>query len=343
MNAINLAGQRTSRVELGTQPDRPLVSIVIPTRGRRQELGRLLSSLAAQDTAEQFEVIVVDNPIALNRTWLAASSWPFPVGYVHVTWPNRGLSRNAGAAHANGRWLLFSDSDIILSDTAISTLVKSAVDLPQTIVMADVLFPPREPRTLGTHLLDVPAYFRRYRRQRRLGALSFLEFVSCCFMISSLDFGALDGFDSDFIRYGYEDVEFGHRAQQQELRFELSRARAYHHKHLDPVGVLRRAEETGRSAVHLVDLHPDIETLLPLGVANTINGTLPPREPFDIAAALERAEEIERAWARLRDNSTGTGRRGLIEDARSLYGDIHRFGHLGGVAAEVNKRRGAAA
>lgn len=117
-----------------------VVSVVIPTRGRRQELGRLLSSLAAQDCADQLEVIVVDNPLALNRQWLRTASWPFPLGYVHITWPNRGLSRNAGAAVATGQWLLFLDSDVVLSAAAISTLLKSATDLSRTIVMADVVF-----------------------------------------------------------------------------------------------------------------------------------------------------------------------------------------------------------
>ncbi len=337
------AGQRAPWQELGARPGHPTVSVVVPTRGRRQELGRLLSSLAAQDCVDQLEVIVVDNPVALNREWLHAVPWPFPLGYVHVTWPNRGLSRNTGAAVATGRWLLFVDSDVVLSATAISTLLESAAYLRRTIVMADVVFPPQEPRTLATHLLDVPAYFRGYRGRRRSGALTFREFVSCCFLIRPNDFAELDGFDCDFIRYGYEDVEFGFRAQQRGMRFELSTARVYHHKHLYAIAVLRRAGEGGRSAVHLVDLHPEIESVLPLGVANTINGTLPPHESVDITAALAHAAAIEQAWAGLRSGGQITGLRDLMENARSCYRDIHRYGHLGGVAAEVNNKAGAAA
>ncbi|MGH3803225.1 MAG: glycosyltransferase family 2 protein, partial [Pseudonocardiaceae bacterium] len=216
-------------------------------------------------------------------------------------------------------------------------------DLHRTIVMADVTFPPGGPRTLATHLFDVPAYFRRYRRQRRLAALSFREFVSCCFLIRPDEFAELDGFDCGFIRYGYEDVEFAFRAQQRGMWFELSTARAYHHKHLDALAVLRRAWEVGRSAVHLVDLHPEIESVLPLGVANTINGTLAPRERFDIAAALAQADSIEQAWEALRSHGQVTGLRNLIEDARTWYGDIHRYGHLAGVVAEIKSRRGATA
>lgn len=316
------------------------VSVVIPTRGRRQQLGRLWSSLAAQDCADQLEVIVVDNPLALNRQWLGAVSWPFPLGYVHITWPNRGLSRNAGAAVATGQWLLFLDSDVVLSAAAISTLLKSATDLSRTIVMADVVFPPQELRTLATHLLDVPAYFRRYRGRRRSGELTFREFVSCCFLIRLDDFAELDGFDCGFIHYGYEDVEFGFRAQRRGMRFELSTARAYHHKHLDAVAVLRRAREGGRSAVHLVDLHPEIESVLPLGVADTTNGTLPAPESVDIAAGLAHADAIEQAWAGLRRRGQVTGLRDLMEDARSCYRDIHRYGHLDGVAAEINNSKG---
>lgn len=332
------AGQRASRQELGIRPGHPTASIVIPICGRRQKLGHLLSSLAAQDCADHLEVIVVDNPLALNREWLRAAPWPFPLGYVHITRSNRGVSRNAGAGVATGQWLLFLDSDIVLSAAAVATLVKSATDLPRTIVMADVVFPPKEPRTLATHLLDVPAYFRTFRGQRRSGVLTFREFVSCSFLIRSDDFSELNGFDCDFTRYGYEDVEFGFRAQQRGIRFELSTARAYHHKHLDAVAVLRRARQAGRSAVHLVDLHPEIESTLPLGVADTINATLPTPEPVDIAAAIAHADAIERAWAGLRGRRQATGLRGLMQDARSCYRDIHRRGHLDGVAAEINSR-----
>lgn len=124
------------------------------------------------------------------------------------------------------------------------------------------------------------------------------------------------------------------------MRFELSTARAYHHKYLDAGAVLRRAREGGRSAVHLVDLHPEIESVLPLGVANMTNGTLPAHESVDIAAALAHADAIEQAWAGLRRRGQVTGLRDLMEDARSCYRDIHRHGHLDGVAAEINNSKG---
>jgi hypothetical protein len=324
------------RDTVGFWAGHPGISVVIPACGRRAELGRLLSSLAEQDCVDQLEVIVVDNPRSLNREWLFGASWPFPIGYLHVAEANRGLSRNAGAAVARGDWLLFVDSDVSLSTAAASTLLKDIAGKRRSIVMADVVFVPGFPRTLATHLLDVPAYFRRYRRQRRLEALSFREFVSCCFLIRSEEFVELDGFDRGFDRYGYEDVEFGFRAQRRGMRFELSTARAYHHKHLEAVTVLRRARDLGRSAVRLVDLHPEIESVLPLGVADTINGTLPASKPFDIAAALAHADSIERAWAGLRGFGQVAGLRDLLEDARSCYGDIHRYGYLGGVAVEIN-------
>lgn len=337
------ARRPTSQQKLGARSRRPPVSIVIPTRGRRQQLGRLLSSLAAQDCAAQLEVVVVENPHAVNRAWLRTKVWPFPLGHVHVTRPNRGLSRNTGAAVATGQWLLFLDSDVVLSATAVSTLVTCATDLPRTITMADMVFPPREPRTLATHLLDVPAHFRTFRARRRSGALTFREFVSCSFLIRPGDFAELKGFDRGFAGYGYEDVEFAFRAQQRGMRFELSTARVYHHKHLDAVAVWRRAREAGRSAVHLVDLHPEVESVLPLGVADTINGRLPTSEHADIVAALARAATLERASASLRTPGETAALRDLMRDARSCYGDIHRHGHLGGVAAELNSRKGARA
>jgi hypothetical protein len=52
---------------------------------------------------------------------------------------------------------------------------------------------------------------------------------------------------------------------------------------------------------------------------------------------------MEQAWVGLRSCGQVTGLRDLIREARHCYGEIHRYGHLSGVAAELSSRKGAAA
>lgn len=322
----------------------PLISVVTPVRARRQQLARLLSSLAAQECAGRlFEVVVVDNPRRYNDRWLQAAEWPFPLRYAWIPVGNRGLSRNVGARRAAADWLLFVDSDVVFAPGALRVMAEAVVDRSTSVVMADVVFPPGERRTLASHLFDVPAFYRRFRRQRRLGPLTFREFVSCSFLMSRSAFDAVGGFGEGFHYYGYEDVEFAWRAQTAGLSFELSTARAYHHKRLDPGAVLRQSVELGRSAVHLVRRHPDIEQILPVGVADTRSGVLAYHADFDIGPLVTTARSLERQWSRARRTAGAVDLRTLLAEARRCYCEISHFGRYTGITQELANEKGRAA
>jgi glycosyltransferase involved in cell wall biosynthesis len=92
--------------------DRPLLSIVVPTLGRGQELVRLLESMERQ-TLQSFEVIIVDqNSDDRVDLALAPRSWTFPL--THIRTPGqRGASRarNIGWRRSHGRYVVFADDD----------------------------------------------------------------------------------------------------------------------------------------------------------------------------------------------------------------------------------------
>ncbi|GAF92689.1 unnamed protein product, partial [marine sediment metagenome] len=97
--------------------DAPLVSVVVPTRNRREVLSRALEALARQ-TYEPFEIIVVDDgstddtPMLLARFAEQNPSLAF-------RWlrnePQRGAnpSRNRGVGEARGPFVAFVDDDCI--------------------------------------------------------------------------------------------------------------------------------------------------------------------------------------------------------------------------------------
>lgn len=99
----------------------PDISIIVPTRGRVRQLGRLLERLARQDclcgipprtTATAFEVVVgLDGHDAAEAAVLPAKL-PFPVKYLPL--PHVGISaaKNAAIANARGQVLLLVNDDI---------------------------------------------------------------------------------------------------------------------------------------------------------------------------------------------------------------------------------------
>lgn len=90
----------------------PIISLVVPTRGRTWQIGRLFDSLALQSRRD-FEVILVDqNPDRALVDMVAAGRWPFAIRHVHRPHEQGiSLARNVGWRLAAGEVLLFPDDD----------------------------------------------------------------------------------------------------------------------------------------------------------------------------------------------------------------------------------------
>lgn len=89
----------------------PLVSVVIPTKGRPELLARAVESVLAQTIAD-LEIIVVvdgDDPATVERLGLITDSRL----RFHVNAVSRGSggARNQGGADAKGQWIGFLDDD----------------------------------------------------------------------------------------------------------------------------------------------------------------------------------------------------------------------------------------
>src|SRR5579862_4987504 len=96
-------------------PIRPEVSIIVPARNEEVSLGACLASLVSQRGVD-FEVIVVDDASS-DRTRDIALSFPGvqvvdppPLG---DGWTGKNNAVYAGARHAVGNWLLFTDADTV--------------------------------------------------------------------------------------------------------------------------------------------------------------------------------------------------------------------------------------
>ncbi|MDH6113859.1 glycosyltransferase involved in cell wall biosynthesis [Kitasatospora sp. MAP12-15] len=100
----------------------PLISVVLPAHDQQGQLSSCLDSILDQSFGG-FEVIVVTDPSPHCASELSQAVDEPRVTVLRLNAAvGVGHSRNAGAAHANGRYLLFLDSDHLVAPGAFLTL-----------------------------------------------------------------------------------------------------------------------------------------------------------------------------------------------------------------------------
>jgi len=101
--------------------DKPLVSVVVPTRNNARTIRACLQSVRDQ-TYPHVELIVVDND-STDETFDVATE----LADVALTGgPERSAQRNLGIERARGEWVLWLDSDMVLPPRSIEQAVATA-------------------------------------------------------------------------------------------------------------------------------------------------------------------------------------------------------------------------
>jgi glycosyltransferase involved in cell wall biosynthesis len=103
----------------------PLVSVVVPTKNSAAYLGLCLRSIDEQ-SYKPIELIVVDNNSNDNTKIIARSFTKKVYNYG----PERSAQRNLGARHAKGKYLLFIDSDMVLTPRVVEGCVNKISKQP---------------------------------------------------------------------------------------------------------------------------------------------------------------------------------------------------------------------
>jgi glycosyltransferase involved in cell wall biosynthesis len=92
---------------------KPAISVVVPTRDRLASLERCLAALDGQTFAERLEVVVVDDgSVAADGVTAIVARHP-NARLVRQSAAGPAAARNAGARHAGGETLCFTDDDCL--------------------------------------------------------------------------------------------------------------------------------------------------------------------------------------------------------------------------------------
>jgi glycosyltransferase involved in cell wall biosynthesis len=193
------------------------VSVIVPARDAAGTLARTLEALAAQDLAEPYEVIVVDDASVDGTAELAERATGVITVLRHDRPRGPGAARNTGAARARSEFLAFTDADCVPRPEWLREGLEALAnaDLVQGAVRPD---PSVEPRP--------------FDRSVWVGTEVGLYETANLFVRRAL-FDELDGFE-DWLgaRIGKplaEDVWFGWRARRAGARLAFSEAALVYH------------------------------------------------------------------------------------------------------------------
>lgn len=114
----------------------PVISLVIATYDRPAELHRCLESLEAQTyPRECWEVVVViDGSTRQTDEVLATWAERLPLRQIRQAHGGCGSARNAGAWHARGRYLVFTDDDCELPGECLSQYAEAFAREPDAVI-----------------------------------------------------------------------------------------------------------------------------------------------------------------------------------------------------------------
>ncbi|GAB6194936.1 glycosyltransferase family 2 protein [Lysobacter xanthus] len=205
----------------------PLVSVIIPTHGRKALLARLLDSLAHQtlDPAH-FEVIVVHNHTP-DGTEEMATRWcadqPFDAFYFKKDYPGPTRSRQFGASVARGQFLAFIDDDCMATPdwlkaglAAFGQPAAQGSD-PVGLVQGQTLPMPDQSQSFPCKTVSVR------------GPTVFFE--TCNIFYRREAFDSVGGFSADFLDLFYgEDSDLGWKVTQGGYRGTFAADALVHHE-----------------------------------------------------------------------------------------------------------------
>lgn len=279
-----LASEEFAR-QVAARAERPplpptVVSIVVPTCNRPDDLRRCLGSLVAQRTRHTIEIIVVDNRPASGVARRIAREFP-SVRVIDEARPGLSYARNAGILAATGTIVVATDDDVTAPVEWVERLVAPFVRADVVCVTGNVL--PMEIETeaqrlfeeyggLGKGFTPLEADGRWFRSRRvavptwQLGATANAAFRASIFrepriglLDEALGAGMPTGCSEDTYLF-YRILAAGGTILYEPSAFVW-------HRHRPTMAALRqqiRAYSRGHVAYHLVTLtrHRDLRVLL---------------------------------------------------------------------------------
>ncbi|MCU7835167.1 MAG: glycosyltransferase family 2 protein [gamma proteobacterium symbiont of Taylorina sp.] len=226
--------------------EKPLVSIIIPTKNGYQILKQCIASIIERSSYSHYEIIVVDNQSDETKTldYLESLSHQNNIRLIPYDKPfNYSAINNTAAEYARGDILLFLNNDIeVINSEWLSEMVQLAL-LPKVgAVGAKLLFPDDLIQHAGVILgyRGVAGHiFSGLKNNLKLplGRLqvvqSYSAVTAACLAVKKIDFLSVGGFNEAELAVAFNDIDLCLKLQQSGLiNLWTPHAKLYHYESL---------------------------------------------------------------------------------------------------------------
>ena len=235
-------------------------SVVVPCFNSAPLLAKGLPALVRQaGPAGDCEVIVVDDG-STDGTAALIASLGLPESFRYVRQENQGAAaaRNRGASEARGQILVFLDSDVVPDADLLEEHIESHRCYRRALIVGQTRALPAD--GLGTFHKVLGNAVYSFDQGDEEKQVTFQQVLSRNLSLRRESFFEIGGFDQDFPRSGFEDVEFAYRAARLGFRLVYNPRASGDHHHTGTLGeVGRHMYNYQISAALLVQKHPEIQ------------------------------------------------------------------------------------
>jgi glycosyltransferase involved in cell wall biosynthesis len=240
------------------------ISLVIPTLGRAQSLGRVLDRLERQ-TADHasFEVVVVADAkeTATAELDALAAGRPYAVRRLQAERPGASAARNTGWRAARGPLVLFLDDDILPEPALVAEHLAWHERAPdgEVGVLGHVRWADELEVTPFMHWLEHGIQFDYPKIAGVEAEWGFFYTANASVKRSLLE--DVGGFEEEALPFGYEDLDLAKRMHERRgFRLLYNRAAVAEHVHeMDLDYWKRRIARIAVSERSFVAMHPDFK------------------------------------------------------------------------------------
>lgn len=247
----------------------PAISVIIPTRDRRDILSKVLESYLKQEIeTDAFEVIVIDDGSTDGTEGMVeafASSSPCRVTRVKQEAGGPARARNAGIERALGRILLFTNDDMVASPRLLREHLESHRQWPGYVILGHIEWHPSLKITPFMNYMHTGPQFNFPGIRSERTNVSYLHFYGSNISMERRILKSAGPFDESFKEAAFEDIELGYRIWKAGIRTVYNeRAITYHLHPTDLASFIRRQIKAGRAAATFYLKHPELEEYLEL-------------------------------------------------------------------------------
>lgn len=238
------------------------VSVVVPTRDRRERLGRLLAALGRQSLeAHRFETVVVDDGSRDGTAeFLAAWRQEEPLRRRIGTTAGRGpaVARNAGILEARARIVALIDDDCEPEPGWLPALVQALEQDRGAVGVGGQTLPPEDPGLISRYIATQCVM---QRPEIKDGQVLHLQTNNAAFLRAALL--AARGFDESFPHAGGEDWDLSRRLRAAGRRLGYApEARVVHQHRHNLRGFVRTYYHYGQGEAMMLRHEPKLRQLL---------------------------------------------------------------------------------